>query len=293
MADTEPFSAAEHFSAYAAKYEANTGGCTRELARHVLDLSQLQPMLADSANVVILDNACGNGIVSEEIIRRCHANTIPRIYAADAAEGMVNIAKAKFAALDVPSDRVTAEVMRGESLNFPSGTFTHSITNLGILFYDDGVQGVRELHRTLRPGGVAVVTSWEKFGYMAGAVHPAQRAARPHDAPVRLPIDEKWSDPAHIEQIMKDGGFEEVEIQSRIVHWAGPNIRTLADMAAQSFMRLVKGLNEEEERVFKEALPHALERSAKHVTLVDGTPGVGVEMVAIVAICRKATETQR
>ncbi|KAJ4168552.1 hypothetical protein NW754_010470 [Fusarium falciforme] len=53
---------------------------------------------------------------------------------------MADISRKKLDALGV-SATSSAAVMPGEKLEFQDETFTHSITNLGILFFTDGDAG--------------------------------------------------------------------------------------------------------------------------------------------------------
>ncbi|POR31693.1 hypothetical protein TPAR_08100 [Tolypocladium paradoxum] len=288
MAETQrPPTSVEHFDASAAKYERSTGKCTRELARALLDLPQLQDLC--SAEAVVLDNACGTAIVADEIINRCRQQntSIPEIHAVDPAPNMVDLARAKLAALDA-THRCTAAVMPGEKLAFGDAAFSHSITNLGILFFNDGAAGARELHRTLRPGGVAVVTSWADVGYLRGVIQPAHKAARPDDAPFDLPIPKAWLEPAHVERCLRDdGGFAAVEMLERVVHYGAATRDELRQMSLDTFQALWKDWTGEELERFRGAMAECIERVAEPYTMVDGTPGVGIRMRAIVAVCRK------
>ncbi|KAF2249931.1 hypothetical protein BU26DRAFT_518433 [Trematosphaeria pertusa] len=85
-----PKTALEAFNAKAESYEASTGGCTRELARHLLEISP--PFTASS---VVLDNACGTGIVAQEILLHASSasQTPPLIHAVDGAPRMIEVGK--------------------------------------------------------------------------------------------------------------------------------------------------------------------------------------------------------
>ncbi|GKU06277.1 ubiquinone menaquinone biosynthesis methyltransferase ubie [Fusarium langsethiae] len=139
----------EHFNKIADKYEAATGGATRQLAQHAISsIADLKLMTSQSK---ILDNACGTGIVTDIIVK---LGIQPEIHAIDVAENMVNIARDRFS----PHPNVHTAVMPGEELSFPDDTFTHSIVSLGIMYFTDPDKGAREIARTLHPDGVAVIT---------------------------------------------------------------------------------------------------------------------------------------
>src|SRR5690606_8037008 len=131
----------------------------------LLDLPQLSTLSSPDAH--LLDNACGPGIVTEEIAKRCATKgaAFPTVSAVDAAQKMVDLGRKRFEGTEHAA-KVTFQQMPGEELDFPDGTFSHSVTNLGILFFADGDAGAREIYRTLKPGGVAVVTSWAGLSYL-------------------------------------------------------------------------------------------------------------------------------
>ncbi|OAL54523.1 S-adenosyl-L-methionine-dependent methyltransferase [Pyrenochaeta sp. DS3sAY3a] len=277
--------ALEHFSTLAANYEATTGGCTRELARHLVDI--LPPVTPDSK---ILDNACGNGIVAQELLYKNPSTTLD-ITATDGAAPMVALARHAILAIN-PDTKLTTEVMPGEALGFPDNSFSHSITNQGILFFKDGDQGAREIYRTLQPGGTAIVTSWSKLGYLS-PVHAAQQAVRPFDPLFRLPISDAWFTPAHLEKVLKDAGFTDVTLHETSVWYAAPSVEAFTNGIVGLFSTISAGWSEGEKELFRSTFAEVAGREVVGVKRdVAGKSGetvdmVGVEMVAIVAVARK------
>jgi ubiquinone/menaquinone biosynthesis C-methylase UbiE len=277
----------KQFEATAAQYDKVTGGCTRDVARQLLALPQLLSSspcsILDAGAAVILDSACGTGIVAEEILA---LQPNARIMAVDAGPNMVQMAESKPSLAAAPN--VTFGVMPGEKLDFPDSTFTHSITNLGILFYKSAADGARELYRTLKPGGVAVVTSWSSIGYLE-AIQATQEDARPHDEPFKLPVSEEWLKPSHVERVMKEnGGFPHVEMLTRKAHFGAATKDELVDIMI-AFLKgiLWSSLPEDGQEAFKEAVRRHFPSRAVPYTMIDGRPGFGYPLEAIVAVCRK------
>jgi ubiquinone/menaquinone biosynthesis C-methylase UbiE len=276
----------KQFDAAAAQYDKVTGDCTRDVAKQLLALPQLLASspcsILDAEAAVILDSACGTGIVAEEILA---LQPNARIAAVDAGPKMVQMAQSK-PSLAAPN--VTFGVMPGEKLDFPDDTFTHSITNFGMLFYKSAADGARELYRTLKPGGVAVVTSWSYIGYLE-AIQATQQDARPQDEPFKLPASEEWFDPSHVEHVMKaDGGFQHVEILTCKAHFGAATKDELVDIMI-AFLRniLWSSLPEDGQEAFKEAVKRHFPPRAVPFTMIDGRPGFGYPLEAIVAVCRK------
>ncbi|CAG9997118.1 unnamed protein product [Clonostachys byssicola] len=275
--------AVEHFESLAASYEASTGGATRMVAVHLVSL--VTPSLGDSS-AVILDNACGSGVVADEILKKYPATTI---HAVDAAPSMVGIAKQNL------KDKATVTpvefgVMPGEKLEFPDAKFSHSFTNMGIMFFTNPAQGAAEIYRTLRPGGTAVVTSWSKLGHLDLVFRPAHVSIRPDDEPVRFPLPEVWHDPEHVRKVLSEAGFKDdaIEVTTLPVQYGAKKkemlLEYMMDMAGKM---LTADWPEADKDAFRKAVAEKLDQEAKEYTMLSGELGFGLPMEAIVAVCRK------
>ncbi|GFG13976.1 ubiquinone/menaquinone biosynthesis C-methyltransferase UbiE [Aspergillus lentulus] len=145
-----------------ASYERVTGSCTREVAQFLLTL---QPTV--DASSVVLDNACGTGIITEEILERFPTASKPKVYAADLASSMVSSLSTKAASkgwVNGEDGLVEASVMDAKELTFPYNMFTHSYTDLGILFFKIPEKGPSQIYRTLQPGGTAFLQPGRSWG---------------------------------------------------------------------------------------------------------------------------------
>jgi ubiquinone/menaquinone biosynthesis C-methylase UbiE len=286
----------------AAKYDASTAGMSRELARHLLEISP--PF---SSNSHVLDNACGTGYVAQEVLlnRFAAGEASPNIACADGAPAMVDIARnscketitaKKPASIgDVLSgkDNVTFDVMNGQDLHFPSDHFTHSITNLGILFFTDPAKGASEIYRTLKPGGTAIVTSWATLGHVT-VVQEAQKVFQP-DAPLmQFPILPEWYQASHLENILKGAGFPDVKVHEKTVHFAVETLDKLCSMLLAMYAQFCPAYKESESAEFMKHLRVAIEKVAVKIErVVAGEMAetteqlVGIPSIALVAVAKK------
>ena len=140
---------------YSSNYERMSGNCTRFLAAQLI--SGIIPPITNTP--YILDNACGPGIVSEQI-KLLHPDA--KILAADIAPGMIDevkhaITKRRW------SNMSTALVDIRNLSTLEEGMFSHVIMNLGMPIPGDLASGpkiVKEMFRVLKIGGVAVVSTW-------------------------------------------------------------------------------------------------------------------------------------
>jgi ubiquinone/menaquinone biosynthesis C-methylase UbiE len=286
----------EVFNMAAAKYEAITAGCTRELARHLLDIS---PPI--DANSIVLDNACGTGVVAQEVLLKAFRSdtAISSITCVDAAPTMVEMARdicqgMLSTAKNTDPNRITCATMPGEKLSLPDSHFTHSFTNQGIQFFQDAPLGASEIYRTLKPGGFAIVTSWTRELGHVRAVQEAQKSYKP-DAPLfDFPISEQWYQASHLEKTLRGAGFTEVEVKEKTVWYATKTREEMNALLFGMFMNFPVGWSEEENVEFIKHLETKIEeRVVKVERLMAGDLTgkmeelVGFPLVGLVGVARK------
>lgn len=287
----------------AEKYEAMTSGSTRELARHMIEIS---PPINEIS--VVLDNACGPGIIAQEVLLKAlsASNGLPKIKCVDVAPPMVSLARdichgvlSTYSRRDSASisfdleELIMCDVMPGEELKLPDEHFTHSFTNQGILFFQDANKGASEIYRTLKTGGTAVVTSWATLGHVQ-LVQEAQRAYKPDATVMRFPIAEEWYQAAHLKKILESAGFEDVEVHEKTVWFAKKSVAELGALLYAMWNNFPNGFSEDEKAEFKKVLEKSVETSAAEVRRLivgdlEGTMEdlVGVPSVALVAVAKK------
>lgn len=113
--------------------------------------------------LVVLDNACGTGIVTTKLIEGDFLSEASRakldITCADYSETMINYTKEKAATSGWDNVRtVLADAM---DTKLPSSEYTHVLWNFGPSLLKDSLAGIRECKRMLQPDGVLGVTAWE------------------------------------------------------------------------------------------------------------------------------------
>jgi ubiquinone/menaquinone biosynthesis C-methylase UbiE len=267
-------------------YDTHVGNGTRPIATFLANSPELEGIASPDA--VVLDNACGTAIVAEEIIRRCRReNTaLPRIYAADSKDMMTGLATAKLQNLDV-GDRVTVHTTAGEQLEFADNTFTHSVTSCGFPFFEDADAGAREVFRTLRPGGVAVVTSAAQLAYVNAVIKPGHLAAKPNEPGFVDPTPPRWQDQAQMEKCLRDAGFENVTTTTHTAYYAGETREKLVETLLGLWWMVKPDWSADERARFEATVTELTAKTAVECTMWDGRPGIGFEMVFIVVIGRK------
>jgi SAM-dependent methyltransferase len=123
----------------------------------------------------VLDVACGTGEPALSLARR-YGDEVD-ILAVDAAEGMVNAARAKAEREGVRG--IAFRTMPAEALDFADATFDRIICRFGVMLFNDPGQGLAEMWRVLKPGGRFALAVWGEPAQMS-SLRITVEALEPH-----------------------------------------------------------------------------------------------------------------
>ena len=265
------------FSDNAAFYRQSTE-FTSLFAKHALTLLPA----ALTKDDVVHDNASGPGVVSFAIADTFSDDpeSMPRIHATDLAQGMVDMLKTSVAERSLEAKITPSLVDARELSGFDDGMFTHSFTNFAIMMEDaDAIKAASEIHRTLRPDGTAVVTTWQRSA--SELMDTVSSIIRPTASPFQ-PIHPSWSTKSKLVDTLVSAGFrqEEIEISVREENWDfGTEEARLAYFCHPFWGMWRKGWTGEEEGRWEEVMRGELVRYAGE--------GGGVKGIAWIAVARK------
>lgn len=136
------------FNVAASAYDAFMGRYSSLLAGQMADLASLRD--GDRA----IDVGCGPGALTTELVRRLGAD---HVAAVDPSEPFVAAIRDRLPGVEV-------RLGSAESLPFGDGRFDAAIAQLVVHFMADPVQGLAEMRRVTRPGGVVAACVWDHAG---------------------------------------------------------------------------------------------------------------------------------
>jgi SAM-dependent methyltransferase len=157
----------------------------------------------------ILETAAGTGAVTEAL-----HSALPEasIVATDLNQPMLDVAAER-----VRSPAVQFQAADAQELPFEDGSFDLVVCQFGAMFFPDKIRAYSEARRVLRDGGAFLLAIWDRIDR-----NPASNAAQqalvelfPDDPPLFMregPFG--YHDKARIEQDLRDGGFDNIGIDT-------------------------------------------------------------------------------
>ncbi|KAM0308093.1 hypothetical protein ACHAO8_010317 [Botrytis cinerea] len=211
----------DSFNTKASTYERRLGGSTHRVIEHAISLLSDLP-----ESPKILDSACGSGMVTETILK---AYSEAQVHAADVASGMIALLEHL-----INSNGWQGRVKTGVM----DGILDISITNFRIFSYSDPVIGVKELYRTLKSGGKAVVTCWKEVPFYP-ILHAVQAVIRPGTKPIAMSTLDRWTQRETMELTLKGWEFHDVEIYEKEIMWRNECVHEAAKGFTDKFVNMV------------------------------------------------------
>jgi SAM-dependent methyltransferase len=164
----------------------------------------LAPEFADFAAVVagqrVLDVGCGPGALTTELVARLGAAAVSAV---DPSEPFVEAARKRHPGVDV--HRASAE-----QLPFEDDAFDAALAQLVVHFMARPVEGLRELARVTRSGGVVAACVWDHAGGQ-GPLSLFWEAARRLDPHVEGESQLAGASEGHLGQLFREAGLHEIE----------------------------------------------------------------------------------
>jgi SAM-dependent methyltransferase len=184
-------------------YDRFVGRYSPALARAMCETAGVRP------GQRALDVGCGSGALVAVLAERLGAEKVTGI---DPSEPFVDAARAR-----VPGARI--EVGSAESLPFGEDEFDATLSQLVVNFLADPDQGLREMSRVTRPGGVVAGCVWDYAGEMTllRSYWEAAAALDPGGAGPAMETTMPFAEPEALGDLWRSSGLAEVEVSPIVV----------------------------------------------------------------------------
>lgn len=183
-------------------YEPYVGRWSRLVAKDFLAWVEAAPDLD------WLDVGCGTGALTEVILQHAKPRSVNGV---DPSAGFVEHAKAR-----IIDPRATFDVADAQSLPLESARFGVAVAGLVLNFVPQPSLAVREMARTVRPGGVVAAYVWDYAGkmelmrYFWDAAVELDRAAFELDEGRRFPLCQ----PDPLTELCTQAGLRNVQVRA-------------------------------------------------------------------------------
>jgi SAM-dependent methyltransferase len=182
----------------------------------------------------VLDVAAGAGDQTLGIARRVGSQGF--VLATDLSPAILALAQVH--AVAAGFGNVETRVADGESLPLESASFDAAVCRLGLMFFADPLQGLREMHRALRPGAgiCTMVFSRPEKNPCIGALmstalkHAGQPPRDPYQAGGLLSLGQ----PGLLDELFRSAGFKDVATIAIQAPFRLPSARHYLDFVRSS-----------------------------------------------------------
>jgi len=158
----------------------------------------------------VLDVAAGAGDQTLDIAERVGPGGF--VLATDLSPAILEFAKDN--ALRAGYGNVETQVADGESLGVDEASFDAAVCRLGLMFFPDPLQGLREMHRALKPGGGACTIVFSRPETNPCVAMLMSTALEHAGLPPRDPYQPggllSLGKPGLIDELFKRAGFKDV-----------------------------------------------------------------------------------
>ncbi|HMK65022.1 MAG TPA: class I SAM-dependent methyltransferase [Thermodesulfobacteriota bacterium] len=263
----------EGWSRFARTYDNSFASFTALFAQEALRLTNVRQGLR------VIDVGAGTGALA-----LLAAEAGAEVLAVDFSIGMIDFLNSKINQIGLK--HITAMVMDGQAMDVENDSFDAAFSIFGLCFFPDRVAGFRELHRVIKPGGLAAVVNWcslehsEFLKLFVGAI----MAVDPNmPLPKTPPPGLSLGDPELFKTEMMTGGFDRVNLFTVRHIWTFSDPEFAYDSTVgilPAFTQRIEALDREKREAFRLAIINAIRQR-------QGDGPYGLEGQAHIAVGKK------
>ena len=178
-------------------------------------INRAEPRAGES----VIDIACGTGVVARLAAKRMGSG---RVTGLDLNAGMLGVART------LPSEGAMTNWVEGSALDlpFPPGSFDLALCQLGLQFFPERGQALREMRRVLAGSGRIAVSVYSAIERTPGAnaFVRALDEVLGTDSSRTKRGEHAFADPGELETLLTDAGFGAVDVQTVVQSITFPSV---------------------------------------------------------------------
>jgi ubiquinone/menaquinone biosynthesis C-methylase UbiE len=157
---------------------------------------------------VALEIAAGTGRVTRHIRKRISASA--KLIASDISETMLTVAKEKLTDPGIDWQKIDAQ-----QLPFSDNSIDLVVCCFGYMFVPDKPKAFAEAYRVLRPGGMFLITTWDKLENNAASYTSRSQAMKYFEGPMpeTFNLATSMHDEVAIRKMLTDAAFARVSVE--------------------------------------------------------------------------------
>ncbi|KAG8160910.1 hypothetical protein KVR01_009174 [Diaporthe batatas] len=178
---------------------------------------------------IINDNGCGTGAATAAVVDSLLPERSPTsvtIKGNDINEDALIIYRKRSEEGGWSAEGVN---MDSNHLGFDTSTFDITVGNALLFVLPDSIAAIKEVYRTLKPGGVAVFNTWALVPTIP-LLEVATKETRPEWSPLPRAGLEKWTKADFLSQVISEGGFKQIKVHQQEVYTTVTDIHHYANM---------------------------------------------------------------
>lgn len=234
-------------------------------------------LAAPTRDARVLDVAAGPGTLA-----LIAAKQVAYVSALDFSPAMIDRLRRDAATLGCAN--IDAQVGDGQALPYPGASFDAAFSMFGLIFFPDRGEGLRQLHRVLRPGGRVVIGSWAPFDPDSAlvALFAALQVALPALS-LRAP-ELPMGDPAAMRDELSAAGFRDIRVEQAAHEFCAADVEQLwaSNVRANVFLKLLR------QRLAASAWDRASEVAIRELRARFGDGAVRYQQVALLGMGERA-----
>ncbi|OJJ01113.1 hypothetical protein ASPVEDRAFT_149985 [Aspergillus versicolor CBS 583.65] len=236
---------------------------------------------------VILDNACGTGVISS-VLNSTLSDQVKKdweLTCGDLSQPMVEHTQQR--AIEEGWHNAEVKVVNTQEMNLPNSYYTHIYTAFAIPMIPDADAALKECLRVLQPGGTYASTNWKTTPQIAMALSSLESLSSELPLPevdqFQKGLSKGWDSESLVKSVLEEVGFTDVNVTAVTDHASVP-IAEFVELN-RSFLPVALGKfwTEEQREKHLGRVPEVMKQWLEEKFGVDGVVPLGPTAIVVTA----------